>query len=146
MPLSENTFFWVMGVQFALLLAILLEIFRLDSKLSPISDLAKQIQGFLIRQGMLTALGREGKPKEKKAPGNPLTPEKIHERDELLGKGKESGLTEAEARHLGAILEEAARDELEKGLISPLAFLVIMAFNETFIRTLLKKDTNGQHP
>lgn len=129
-----------MGLLFALLLAILIEVFRLDAKLSPISDLAKQIQGFLTKQGLQTVLVTPGRGKRIETKGNPLTAQEVQRRNGLLLKGKDLGLTEAEAGELATILEEAARDELKKGAVNPLAFLIIVAINKALAQALIKKD------
>lgn len=58
--------------------------------------------------------------------GNPLTPEKIAKRDQLLEKGRLYGLNPEEVQELRAILEEGARDAAAGNLLALFGFIFLI--------------------
>ena len=59
--------------------------------------------------------------------GNPLTPEKIARRDQLLEKGRLYGLNPEEVQELRAILEEGARDAAAGNILALFGFIFLIA-------------------
>ena len=83
----------------------------------------------------LVALLTEKKGKVKK-PEDPLSPEKIQIRNELLERSKEYGLTKEESIELKSILDEEARIAFQEGVIGLLAFLGLLFLIGLFIEAL----------
>jgi len=57
---------------------------------------------------------------------NPLTPEKIARRDQLLERGRLYGLNPEEVQELRAILEEGARDAAAGSIFALLGFIFLI--------------------
>lgn len=75
--------------------------------------------------------------KEKvKEPEDPLAPEKIRRRNELLERSKHYPLAKRDAAELKSILDEEARIAFQEGLIGLLAFLGLLFLIALFIEAL----------
>lgn len=69
-----------------------------------------------------------------------LPPEKMARRDYLTQMARTSGLARAEAAELQALLEEDARDDLARGVISFVAFVLILLGITALIKGLSEKS------
>ena len=86
----------------------------------------------------LDELLKEQGPASKEKSGS-LPPEKAARRDYLREQASAYGLPEEEANELRALLEEDARDDLAKGLISMAAFVLILVGISAVITGLSRK-------
>jgi hypothetical protein len=64
---------------------------------------------------------------------DPLSPEKVARRNELINLSQQGRLPEAEGRELRAILEEEARIQFAEGLVTFLGFLALLGLIGLFI-------------
>ena len=129
MPVTVELFLWVQGVIIAILLGFFGFVWRLHSDIAPISSLAKHIQAeaidiWLRERGLIGS--STGQKRKANANHHSLPPEKIAQRDALIALGRERWLTESEAARLRDLLQEDARDDFARGLISALALAVLM--------------------
>ena len=138
--LTTDLFCWVSGIMIVILLSLLIptliQIVGLRGDLKPISSLVKDVDNFLRSRG----LGEyaEGLGQQSDVGHHSLPPEKVAERDALVAIGNQSGLTESEAIKLKQLLEEDARDDFIKGVVSLLALSAIMVAIGVIIKSLSK--------
>ena len=83
-------------------------------------------------EGLVKLLTKE----KTKDPEDPLAPEKITRRNELLERGKVRRLTNQESFELKSILDEEARIAFQEGIIGLLAFLGLLFLIGLFIEAL----------
>jgi hypothetical protein len=130
----------VSGIIIAILLGLLtptlIQIISLRGDLKPISSLVKDVDGFLRSRGLEKYA--ETLTKQSNVARHSLPPEKAAERDTLVAIGNQRGLTEPEAVRLKQLLEEDARDEFAKGVVTLLAFAAIMVAIGAIIKSLSK--------
>lgn len=98
-------------------------------------DLKSQITP--IAQG-LQWIQKASEPGSKRA--NPLSEQDLVRKQELLEKGKKYGLLASEAGELQALLEEEARDDFAKGVLTAAAFAVAAIGIIALIGALSKKQ------
>ena len=141
-----------MGVTIALALIAIL--YLIHSKISSVANTADALNevlspfkaiGTYIQQKGIEGLGKEmsenlsalvkGTLKEKKGK-DPLPPEKLARRNQLIEKSQRQKLSEREARELKMILEEEARIAFMDGVFSFIAFLAILALIGAFIAAI----------
>jgi predicted PurR-regulated permease PerM len=103
--------------------------------LSPFRVLGDYIQHKGI-QGLAQELVSSLKGLELKEPKDPLAPEKVKRRNELIQASKTRKLTQGEAAELKAILEEEARIQLAEGIITFLGFLALLGLIGLFIAAI----------
>jgi len=119
---------------------------RISYPLKSVRELAPQFQQLgmeeiaKIMQGLvdITKLSIGKVPSEEKKKDNPLTPEQRRRRDQLLERGRTTGLNKGEADELRKILEDEARDSFTRGAIGFLAFLGLLFLVGLFIASLLE--------
>lgn len=103
---------------------------QIQEQLRPVGEMMNWIQQRGL-QTIFISQSKEG--------SHSLPPGKAARRDELLGRAKAYGLTQVETTELKNLLQEDARDDLVKGVISFLAFLGIMAAIIAFVSAITKK-------
>jgi len=96
---------------------------------------AVQELGSWLQMHKLDELVKEQGPTSKEKSGS-LPPEKAARRDYLRDQASHYGLTEEDATELRTLLEEDARDDLAKGLISMAAFVLILVGIGAIIKSL----------
>jgi hypothetical protein len=140
MPLTNETFFWVIGFTLAVLLALivpmLIEIIRFRGDIKPICSFVNEVDGF-FRQSGLKGLIKKLKVSTPKH--HSLPPDKANERDNLIALAKIQSLSQTDADRLKQLLQEDANDELAKGVLSFLAFIVILYAIDALIKSFSKK-------
>jgi hypothetical protein len=108
-----------------------------------IADVIKESGVDGLVEFMVKRYGTEGlvkmlteKKKTKKEPADPLAPEKVRRRDQLLERSKVGGLAREETIELKNILDEEARIAFQEGVIGLLAFLGLLFLIGLFIEAL----------
>jgi hypothetical protein len=108
-----------------------------------IADVIKESGVDGLVEFMVKRYGTEGlvkmlteKKKTKKEPEDPLAPEKVRRRDQLLERSKVGGLAREETIELKNILDEEARIAFQEGVIGLLAFLGLLFLIGLFIEAL----------
>lgn len=100
--------------------------------LSPFKALGDYIQQKGI-QGIAQELVASFRNLEVKQPKDPLAPEKVNRRNELIQASKTRRLIQSEAAELKAILEEEARIQFAEGVITFLGLLALLAMIGLFL-------------
>lgn len=133
---DATLFSWLMGTVIAFLLAIIAFLWNLKSSLSPLCNLAKLIESDAISKWLEDRglIGDSGKSSQQHS----LPPELAAERDNLIGLGRQRGLLPDEAERLAELLKEDARDEFGRGILSVIAFGLIMVAITAIVSALAK--------
>lgn len=140
MLVTNEVFLWVNGILISSILALIGSIWKIRGEIYPLCHLAKRIQAqalddwFSQRGINIEELGS----KKKSGIHNSLSPEKAAERDELITRGKESGLSEDESIRLKQLLEEDARTDFAHGVFNFLAFVAVLALISAIVKSLSK--------
>lgn len=137
MPITIDIFLWVNGIIFAVLIAMFVCLYTLRLDLKPLTSLVKTIDDWLRKKGLNGAF--IGGDEQTKASHHSLSPEKAARRDLLLQLSRTYGLTDLEANELQALLQEDARDDFNRGILSLLAFAAIMLAIGAIIRSLSRR-------
>lgn len=103
---------------------------RIEDTLKPITE----IDHWIRKRGLETILSPEGG-----EISHSLPPIEAARRDYLVERGRDYGLTEAEATELQDLLQKDARNDLATGALTFLAFLGIMAGIIAIINALSQK-------
>lgn len=127
----------IIAILLGLLVPVLVELTKLRGDIKPICSLVNDVDSFFRQRGLngiSEQLGRKARPQH-----HSLSPEKAAERDALTQIGRIRGLTDIEATRLRQLLEEDARDDLSKGVVSVIAFAIIVIAIGALIESLSKK-------
>jgi hypothetical protein len=105
--------------------------------LEPSLQAVRELSSWLQKH-KLDELVKEQGPASKEKSGS-LPPEKAARRDYLRDQASAYGLTEEDATELRTLLEEDARDDLARGLISLAAFVLILVGIGAVINSLSRR-------
>jgi hypothetical protein len=133
---STELFLWVNGIIIAMLIALLVAIYKLIADLKPIISSVKTVDDWLREKGLSGLMGNVRRKKS-----HSLPPDRATRRDELVRQGREYGLTDPESNELQALLQEDARDDFANGIIGLMAFGLILAGVVAIVRSLSKKSS-----
>lgn len=123
------TFFPVIGI----LLCVLLYQAKCLHDIDKNTKILTQLDDWFTKRGIDTALGGS------RIPHHSLPYDKAVRRDELIQLGSVGGLIETEAQELKMLLDEDARDDLVSGVLSLVAFVVILAGIAVVVDAITKK-------
>lgn len=122
------------GILFALLLAILGFLWNLNNKLSdmsgkldPLVSAFEVYDGWFRRRGLEATMPGASSPTEETPEHHSLSIEDEQRRDELVRLGRTRGLSDEEARELDSLLRQDAADDLAKGVLTFVAFTLVVA-------------------
>ena len=134
-------FFGTLGLLLAILIPLYMIPLRQDVReirdgLKPVTELEKVVRRWLEQRGLDSLFKSRADPQEP----DPLSPEKVRRRDELINKGKIYGLSPEETSELKKLLEEDARDDFISGVINFLAFIGLLVIIDKLVSELTRQN------
>lgn len=108
---------------------------KVEKLVEPMAPVIKEVDNWLKIRGLNGLFEGE----QSKNTHHSLPSEEARRRDQLIQKGKQYGLDQYEAEQLKRLLDEDARSDVASGIISALAFVLIVVAIAALISALTRR-------